>query len=144
MIDLLLGLLQESPLLFAVFVINIIIVSYILIRIGLYIGNKKKPGRTISHLIWKIRARGEKAEIKTVEGVYAYVIDSLRKEGVLDKQDRYGLISRKKALTAFPEGEKGRILRELFGLYESKAYGNRRVSDEGRTVSDILNRYASL
>jgi hypothetical protein len=144
MIDLLLSLLQESPLLFAVFVINIAIVSYILIRIGLYIESKKKPGRTISHFLWKIRARREKSEIKTIEEVYAYIIDNLRKEGVLGKQDRYGRVSRKKALTAFPEGEKRQVLQRLFELYELKMYGNRRVSNEGRTVSDILNRYANL
>jgi hypothetical protein len=144
MIDLLLGLLQESPLLFAVFLINVIIVAYIVIRIGLYIAYKKKPGRIIYHFLWKMRARREKGEIKTVEELYAYIIDSLRKEGVLGKQDRYGMVSRKKVLGAVPEGEKRQILKSLFDLYESKMYGNRRVSNEGKVVSSILNHYANL
>ena len=144
MIDLLLSLLQESPLLFAVLVINITIVSYIAARIGLYIVYKKKPGKTISHFFWKIKAKKEKVEIKTVEDVYAYIMDGLKKEGALGKQDNYGLISRKKVLNVVPEGEKRQILQELFFIYESKMYDKGRVVNESKVVSDVLNRYANL
>jgi hypothetical protein len=144
MIDLLLSLLQESPLLFAVLVINITIVSYIAVRLGLYIAYKKKPGKTISHFLWKIKAKKEKVEIKTVEDVYAYIMDGLKKEGALGKQDNYGLISRKKVLNVIPEGEKRQILQEIFLLYESKMYSKGRVVNERKVVSDVLNRYADL
>lgn len=144
MIGFLLSLLQESPLLFAVLVINIVVVAYIVIRIGLYVAYQKSPGRTLSRLLWKLRTRKEKGEIKTVEDLYAHVIDGLKKEGVLSKGDKYGLASRQRALNTLPEGKKRQILKELFGLYESKVYGKRRVSNEGKTVSDILNRYDSL
>lgn len=144
MIDLLLSLLQESPVLFAVLVINIIIVAYISIRISLYVAHNKRPGKIIYHFFWKIRARRNKSEIATVEEVYAYIIDSLKKQGALGKEDKYGLISRNKVIKAVPEGEKRQVLQELFGLYESKMYGNGRVSNEKRVVSDILNRYTNL
>jgi hypothetical protein len=144
MIELMSALLQESPLLFTVMVINLVIVAYIVFRISLYILNKKKPGKTISHFIWKMKAKKEKGEMKTVEEVYAFVMDSLRKDGVLGKDDKAGLLARKRALKGMPDGEKKELLQSLFGLYEAKAYGNRRVANEARIVSNFLSRYTSI
>jgi hypothetical protein len=144
MIDLLLTLIQESPLLFVVFVINIAIVAYILIRIGLYFSKKKKPGRIISHFLWKMRANKKKGEMETVEEVYASIISGLKKEGVLGKDDKEGMLSRRKILKAIPEGEKRKILQELFRVYEMKMYGNRRILNEKKVVASILSRYAGI
>jgi len=144
MIEFLLSLLQESPLLFTVMVINLIIVAYIIVRIGMYIAYKKKPGKIISHFFWKMKARHEKDEINTVEQVYAFVMDSLRKEDILGKQDKGGMLARKKALTTIPDSEKKQLLQSLFELYEAKTYGNRRISNEVKVVSNILDRYANL
>jgi hypothetical protein len=144
MISFMLSLLQESPLLFAVMVINLIIVAYIIIRIAMYVAYKKKPGKIVSHFFWKMKARQEKEEIKSIEQVYAFIMESLRKEGVLGKQDKLGVLARKKVLSAVPAGDKLNILQQLFGLYESKVYGNRRISNESNIVADILNRYANM
>ena len=144
MIELMLALLQESPLLFTVMIINLVIVAYIIFRISLHLLHKKKPGKAISHFIWKIKARKESGEIKTIEEVYAFVIDSLKKDGVLGKDDKGGLLARKRALNVMPDGEKKQLLKDLFGLYEAKAYGNRRVANEARIISDFLSRYTDI
>jgi len=138
------ALLVESPYIFAILVIALVIVMYIMVRVVLYISKKRHPAKYISHLLWKMRAKREKNEMKTVDEVYASVMESLRKEGVLSKNDKDGLLSRKKVLAAIPGGVKKELLQSLFELYEAKAYGNRRISNEAKVVSDILDRYASL
>lgn len=144
MIDFLLALLQESPLLFIVLMINIVIVAYIVIRITMYVMYRKKPGKVISHFIWKMHAKKEEGRMQTVEEAYAFVTESLRKEGLLGKQEQAGLLARKKILKGIPAGHKRDMLRSLFETYEAKAYGNRRITNEAKYVSDFLNRYTSL
>ncbi len=136
--------LSGNPYIFAVTVISLVIIMYIMLRIVLYISKKRHPTKYIAHLLWKMRTKREKNEMKTVDEVYAAVMESLRREGILGKGDRDGLLSRKKALSLLPDGEKRKLLQSLFELYEAKNYGNRRISNEPKVVSDILDRYASL
>jgi hypothetical protein len=138
------ALLYESPYIFAAVIIALVIVMYIMIRLVLFISKKRHPGKYISHILWKMRAKREKGEMQTVEEVYASIMESLRKEGVLGKKDNDGLRSRKKVLASLPDGEKKKILLTLFELFEAKEYGNRRISNEPKVVSGILDRYANL
>jgi len=144
MIEFLLTILQESPLLFAVLVINLIIVAYIAIRISFYLLYKKKPGKVISHFLWRMKARKESFEIKTVEAAYSFVMDSLKKDGLLGRDEKPGLLARKKVLKGMPDGEKKELLQTLFSSYEAKVYGNRRIANEVKFISDFLDRYANL
>ncbi len=144
MIEFLLALLQESPVLFLVLVVNLVIVTYIVVRISLYITHKKHPRKIISHFFWKMKAKKGREEIKTIEDLYPFIMDSLRKEGTLGKQEKNGLVSRRKALSSLEEGEKKKILKNLFILYEAKVYGKGRILNEQKLVSDILNSYTTL
>jgi len=141
MIEFFLSLLRESPLLFMILVVNLVMVTYLVLRIGLYIVGKKQPGKAVTRFVWKMKAKKEKADIKTIEDVYALVMESLRKDGALGKGENTGFMARKKVLELMQEGEKKAVIVQLFGLYEAKVYGNGRVSNEERVASDILNKY---
>jgi hypothetical protein len=138
------ALLYESPYIFAAVVIALVIIMYIMIRLVLFVARRRHPGKYISHIMWKMKAKREKGGMKTVEEVYAAIMESLRREGILSKRDKPGLRSRSKVLASLPDGEKRKLLMTLFDLYEAKEYGNRRISNEPKLVSDILNRYANL
>ena len=138
------ALVYESPYIFAAIVIALVIILYIMLRLLLFISRKRHPGKYISHILWKMKAKREKGGMTTVQDVYATVMESLRKEGVLNKNDKDGLRSRNKVLARLPEGEKRKLLKTLFDLYEAKEYGNRRISNEPKVASDILDRYANL
>jgi hypothetical protein len=144
MIEFLLTLLSESPLLFVILLVNILILAYIIFRISMFIIHKKKPGRAFSRFIWKIKAKKEKEEMKTVEDVYAFVMEGIRNEGLLEKDEKLGFRSRKRVLQGVQEGEKKKFIEDLFKLYEAKVYGNRRIKDEKGIVADILGRYYKL
>ncbi|MBN2330386.1 MAG: hypothetical protein JXC85_01095 [Candidatus Aenigmarchaeota archaeon] len=138
------ALLYESPYIFAAVIIALVIIMYVMIRLVLFVAKRRHPGKYISHIMWKMKAKREKGGMKTVEDVYAAIMESLRREGILSKKDKDGLRSRSKALASLPDGEKRKLLTSLFDLYESKEYGNRRISNEPKVVSDILDRYANL
>lgn len=138
------ALLYESPYTFAAVVIALVIILYIMVRLVLFVSKKRHPGKYISHILWKMKAKREKGGMTTVQEVYATIMESLRKEGVLGKNEKDGLRSRKKVLASLPDGEKRKLLKALFDLYEAKEYGNRRISNEPKAVSDILDRYANL
>ena len=142
MIEFLLALLGESPALFMVLVINLVIIAYIVIRVSLYFGRRKNPGKTVSRFFWKIKANKGKKEIRTIEDAYSFVMESLRKEGVIGKEDKPGFRARKMVLGNIPEGDKKALLGELFSLYETKVYGNRGVRNEKDVASDIIGKYA--
>jgi hypothetical protein len=144
MIDFLLALLSESPLLFMVLVVNLIIVGYIIFRIALYVNGKKEPKKAISHFFWKMKSKKERGGIQTVEDAYAFLVEAMTKERLLAQGDGSGYKARKKAVENLPEGDKKALVSELFGLYESKVYGSRRIANEERVVADILGRYAAL
>ncbi len=141
MIEFLLTLLGESPLLFVILLANILIMAYIIFRISMFIIHKKKPGQAFHHFVWKIKAKKEKEDVKTIEDVYAFVMEGIRKEGWLEKGEKLGFRSRKKVLKNIPEGDKRKFIENLFGIYEAKVYGSGRVRDEKGIVSDILGRY---
>lgn len=138
------ALLYESPYVFAAIIIALVIILYVMVRLVLYVSRKRHPGKYISHILWKMKAKREKGGMKSVKEVYATIMESLRKEGVLGKNDKGGLRSRKKVLASLPDGEKRELLKTLFDLYEAQEYGNRRISNEPKVVSDILDRYANL
>jgi hypothetical protein len=138
------ALFEESPYIFAVTVISLVIIMYVVVRVVLHTMKKRHPGKYLSHLLWKMNAKRGKDELKTVDAVYTSVMDSLRKEGILAKKDKNGLLSRRKVLAMLPEGEKKQLLASLFELYEAKEYGNRRISNEAKVVSGILDRYANI
>jgi len=144
MIEFLLALLSESPLLFVILVINLAILAYIIFRISLYVIHKKSPGRVLSRFVWKIKLKKEKEDINTLEGVYAFVMESLRKEGLLERGEEIGFRSRKKMLQMIPEGKKRDVIGSLFDLYEAKVYGNRRIKDEKSIVADVVDNYSKL
>lgn len=144
MIEFLLTLLSESPLLFVVLLVNLLILAYIIFRISLYIIHKKKPGQKFSSFIWKIKAKKDKEDIKTIEDVYAFIMEGIRKEGLLGKDEKIGFRSRKKILQKIPKGKKKKIIESLFELYEAKVYSNRRIKDEKDIVADILNSYSKF
>ncbi|MCK4335587.1 MAG: hypothetical protein KAW40_02565 [Candidatus Aenigmarchaeota archaeon] len=144
MIEFLLTLLSESPLLFVVLLVNLLILAYIIFRISLYIIHKKKPGQKFSSFIWKIKAKKDKEDIKTIEDVYAFIMEGIRKEGLLEKDEKIGFRSRKKILQKIPKGKKKKIIESLFELYEAKVYSNRRIKDEKDIVADILNSYSKF
>lgn len=139
MIDFLLALLSESPLLFVILLVNLLIVAYIIFRISLYIVHKQKPGQTVSRFIWKIKTKREKKEINTLEDAYRFVMEDMKKEGLLEKHEETGFRSRKKLLQNIPEGGKRKILESLFELYEAKVYGNRGIKNEKNLVAGILD-----
>lgn len=143
MIEFLLTLLRESPVLFVIFLINAIVVTYIVSRILLYVYKKKRPERLISLFIWKLKTKRKKKESKTIDDACGQVMDSLRKEGILDKNDKNGFKSREKALNKL-EGEKKEIVLKIFSLYEKKIYGNRRITNEDKVVSELLSNYLNL
>jgi hypothetical protein len=144
MIEFLLTLLSESPLLFVILLANILIMVYIIFRISMYVVHKKKPGRAFYHFIWKIKAKKDKEEMKTIEDVYAFVMEGIRKEGLLEKDEKPGFRSRKRVLKNVEEGEKKKFIEELFRIYEAKVYGSGRIKDEKGIVADILGRYYKL
>ena len=134
----------QDTLYFALVVISLAIVMYIVVRVVLYVVRKRHPGKHISFLLWKRKVKHDKSAVSTVEDVYKSVLESLRMEGKLDKKDKGGMLSRKKVMTHMPDGEKKMLLQNLFGLYEAKVYGNRRIQNEAKVVAGILDRYASL
>jgi len=144
MIDFLLTLLSESPLLFVILVINLAILAYIIFRISIYMIHKKSPGHVLSRFIWKIKLKKGKEDMKTLEEVYAFVMEDMKKEGLVDDDDKPGFRSRKKVIENMPEGGKRDILKSLFDLYEAKVYGNRRIKDEENVVADFLGNYSKL
>jgi hypothetical protein len=144
MIEFLLALMSESPLLFVILLVNIVIMAYIIFRISLYIVHKKKPGQAFHRFVWRIKAKKGKEEMKTIEDVYAFIMEGIRNEGWLEKDEKPGFRSRKKVLKNIPEGDKRKFIEELFGLYEAKVYGSGRVRDEKGIVADILGRYYKL
>ncbi|MEE9323606.1 MAG: hypothetical protein V3U72_03600 [Candidatus Aenigmarchaeota archaeon] len=144
MIEFLLTLLSESPLLFVVLLINLLLLTYIIFRISMYIIRKKKPGQAVSHFIWKIKVKKDKEDIKTLEDAYAFIMESLRKEGLLKKDEKTGFRSRKKLLQKIPKGKKRDVTESLFELYEAKIYGNRRIKDEKNIVADVISNYSKL
>lgn len=144
MIEFLLTLLSESPLLFVILLVNILILAYVIFRISLYIIHKKKPGQAFYRFVWKIKAKKDKEEIKTIEDVYAFIMEGIRKEGLLEKEAQMGFRSRKKLLQKVQEGEKKKFIENLFRLYEAKVYGSGRIRDEKGVVADILGRYYKL
>ncbi len=144
MIEFLVALLRESPALFTVLVANLLIIAYIVIRISLYFGRRKHPGKTISGIFWRMKAKRARKEIKTIEDVYSLVMEGLRKEGFLGKEDAPGFRARKKILDSIPEGEKRTVLQELFTLYEAKVYGKRGIRNEKDVASDIHGKYTGL
>jgi hypothetical protein len=144
MIEFLLTLLSESPLLFVILLANILIMVYIIFRISMFIIHKKKPGQAFYRFVWKIKSKRGKEEIKTIEDVYAFVMEGVRKEGLLEKDEKPGFRSRKRVLKNVEEGEKKKFIEDLFGIYEAKVYGNRRIKDEKGIVADILGRYYKL
>lgn len=144
MIDFLLTLLSESPLLFVILLANILILAYIILRISLYVVHKQKPGQAFSRFVWKVKTRKEKGEINTLEDAYGFVMESLRKEGFMEKGEETGFRSRKKLLQTLPEGDKRKIIENLFELYEAKVYGNKEVKNEKSLVAGILDGYSKL
>ena len=144
MIDFLLALLSESPLLFAILVINLAILAYIIFRLSIYMIHKKSPGHVLSRFVWRFRLKKEKESMKTLEDVYAFVMEGMKKEGLIGADDKAGFIARKKVIENMPEGEKRDILKSLFGLYEAKVYGNRRIKDEENVVADFIGNYSKL
>lgn len=144
MIDFLLALLNESPLLFAILLVNIAILAYIIFRISLYMVHKKSPGHVLSRFVWRFRLKKEKESMKTLEDVYAFVMEGMKKEGLIGADDKAGFIARKKVIENMQEGKKKDILKSLFGLYEAKVYGNRRIKDEENVVADFIGNYSKL
>ncbi|MFH0956806.1 MAG: hypothetical protein V1813_03015 [Candidatus Aenigmatarchaeota archaeon] len=144
MIDFFLSLLRESPLLFMVLIANLLLVAYIAARLSLYFVNRKKPGRTITHFISKMKAKKGKQDVKTIEDVYGFVMESMRKEGSFGRDQEAGFAARRSVLGQMEEGEKRAFMEELFGLYEAKVYGNKGVRNEERVASDMLGKFAGL
>lgn len=144
MIEFLLTLLSESPLLFVVLLVNLLILAYIIFRISLYIIHKKKPGQKFSSFIWKMKVKKDKEDVKTLEDAYAFIMEGMRKEGLLEKDEKIGFRSRKKLIQKIPKGKKKKIIESLFELYEAKIYSNRRIKDEKDIVADILNSYSKF
>lgn len=144
MIDFLLSLLRESPILFMVLIANLLIVAYIVTRLSLYFMNKKKPGRIISHFVYRMKAKRESREVKTIDDVYGFVMESLRKEGVVGKEQKTGFAARKNVIAHLEDGEKKEFLKELFDLYEGKTYGNRGIKNEEHVASDMLGRFSGI
>ena len=144
MIDFLLALLSESPLLFVILLVNLAILAYIIFRISAYVISGKSPGKFFSRFVWKMRRKKEKKGLKTLEEVYAFVMEGMRKEGMIGDDDKPGFRSRKRAIENMPEGEKRDIIQSFFGLYEAKVYGNRRIKDEESVVADFLGSYSKL
>ncbi len=54
------ALLYESPYTFAAVVIALVIVLYVMIRLLLFVSRKRHPGKYISHILWKMKAKREK------------------------------------------------------------------------------------
>ena len=144
MIEFLLTLLSESPLLFVILIANLGILAYIIFRISMYLIHQKKPGQAFSHFFWKIKAKREKEGMETLEDVYALVMEGVKKEGVLEKDEGAGFRARQKVLEKAEEGERKKFVEKLFELYEAKVYGNRRIKDEKSVVADILDNYSRL
>jgi len=144
MIEFLLALMSESPLLFAVLLVNLAILGYIVYRISLYIIRKKKPGQLFSSFIWKLKVKRGKGDIETLEDAYGIIMETMKKEGLLSDDDKMGFRSRKKLIERMPDGKKREILETLFDLYEAKIYGKRRIKDEKNLVADIISKHDSL
>jgi hypothetical protein len=144
MIEFLLALLSESPLLFVILMANLAIMAYIIFRISMYLIHQNKPGQALSHFVWKIKTKKSKEEIETMEGVYAFVMEGMRKEGLLEKEQEIGFRTRQKLLPKLQEGKKRDFVENLFELYEAKLYGNRRIKDEKNLVAGILDDYFKL
>ena len=143
MIDFLLTLLTESPLLFLVLLINIVLVSYLVIRILLHFSKKKNPEKVIASFLWKLKAKKKKEEIETIEDVYKIIMEHLRKDGLLGKNEKFGFVSRKKVMEKLNE-EKKKVLEHLFYLYEAKIYGEKEIKDEKEVASKLLSAYLSV
>ena len=143
MIEYLLNLMGESPILFLIIVVNIVLISYIIISITLYILKRKQPDRVFSLLIWKLKAKRKKGEAKTIEDVYMLVMENLRKERIITDKDGTGFLARRKSLEKIPSPRK-KILEKIFSLYEAKVYGNRRIANESKVASDLLFTYLNM
>ncbi|UCD03143.1 MAG: hypothetical protein JSV63_00720 [Candidatus Aenigmatarchaeota archaeon] len=105
---------------------------------------KRHPLKHLTNVIWKMTVKMEKVNVKTIDEVYNEVSQSLRNEGVFLKEDKGRFMSRKKVLEEMPESPKKELLKELFYLYEAKHYGKRRMTNEARVASDLLDRYAHV
>lgn len=140
MIEFFTNLMAESPLLFVVFIINAALISYVGIYVAFYVFRKKQPGKLMYNLFWKVRSIKKPGGTETIDGVYTLIMESLRREGVLSREDKAGLLARNKAL-AGTKGKKHLALRRLFDAYEARVYAGREVRNEAETAGSILSDY---
>jgi hypothetical protein len=140
MIEFLANLLSESPLLFIIFIINAVLISYVAIYIAFYVLKKKQPGRLLYNFFWKMKKIKTGGKVGSLDDAYALIMESLKKEGVIDKDGSTGLLGRNAALKG-TTGKKREVLQRLFDVYEARKYAGRGVKNEAETASGILADY---
>lgn len=142
MLDLLLSLAQDNPLLFGIAVFNIFLAVYILAYFMLYLYKRRHPEIMLNVLLWKTYVRKSQS-CSAIEEVYSAVMERLRKERIIAKKDGTGKLARDKSLRAV-EGEKRDILCNIYALYEQKLYGQKPIEDEEYAVRVLLGRLLSV
>lgn len=137
MIEFLIALLKESPLLFIILLINIVLIVYIVLRSFIYFSKKKHPERIVSFAVWKTIKSVKMDEIKTIEDAYHFVMNMMKKRGIIERKDGVGYKARKKIIEKLT-GEEKNIVKDLFELYERKIYGEEMIKDEENIANDIV------
>lgn len=142
MIDLLISLAQDNPVLFGIIVFNVFAVGYLLVYFSLYIYKRRHPEVMLNILLWKTFVR-KTQPCSTIEELYAAVVERLRKERILSKKDGVGMLARGKSMIAVSD-EKRDLLNDVYVLYERKIYGTGPIDDEKGAVRDLFGRLLSV
>lgn len=142
MLEIFYSLAQDNPLLFGVILFNVFVGGYILAYFTLYLYKKRHPEIMLNILLWKTYVR-KNHEVNTVDELYIAVMDRLRKERIISKQDGTGKRARDKSIAgAGPELKK--VLQDIFDIYERKKYGGVPIEREADWVGSLFERLLSV
>ncbi len=141
-LDFLLSLAQDNPLLFGIVMFNIILVSYIGAYFTLYLYKRKHPEIMLNVLLWKTEIR-RKSSCTTIEELYELVIRRLMKEKILSSNDGNGKLARDKSIYNVSDAER-EVLEQIYGTYERKIYGSGAIKNEPEIVRSLLDRVLSV
>lgn len=142
MLEILVSLAQDNPLLFGIVMFNIALALYILSYSALYLYKRRHPEIMLNVLLWKTHMRKSQS-CSTIEELYATVMYRLRTERILTKKDCAGKLARDKSIRAV-SGEKKDLLCAIYALYEQKIYGGKPIEEEEYAIRVLLGRVLSV
>ena len=138
MIDTILRVMFEHPLLMLIALVDIALIVVILSYVASKLYGKKRPDRAIRLLITRLRAKRKKTSKETIEGLYDYVLHKYLAKGVIDSDTGRGFRARQKILGSL-EGSEKETVKAVFEHYECKLYGGGLLNEQ-KSVSYLASQ----